>query len=152
MGTSTIRYNVSFGQKRWMLVDTRVKRNPHLDQSGEGKNLKGVMKEEYKPWHLHLLIIWLILWHQHSLDQMERLQLVHVSTPTKVVTTSSTLPHGISPGRRIELQEKLFNQIDMLHRMYERVQLHLASSKPEGRVYFSNGQVISTLITVIYLS
>ena len=43
-----------------------------------------------------------------------------VSTPTKVVTTSSTLPHGISPGRRIELQEKLFNQIDMLHRMYEK--------------------------------
>ena len=42
-----------------------------------------------------------------------------VSTPTKVAGTSS-LPHGISPGRRIELQEKLFNQIDMLHRMYEK--------------------------------
>ena len=41
-----------------------------------------------------------------------------VSTPTKVATTS--LEHGISPGRRIELQEKLFNQIDMLHKMYER--------------------------------
>ena len=39
-----------------------------------------------------------------------------VSTPIKVATTctssSSSLPHGISPGRRIELQEKLFNQID----------------------------------------
>ena len=41
-----------------------------------------------------------------------------VSTPTKVATTSSSLEHGISPGRKIELQEKLFNQIDMLHRMY----------------------------------
>lgn len=46
---------------------------------------------------------------------------VHVkaNTPTKP-------PHlchsevGISPGRRIELQEKLFKQIDMLHQMYER--------------------------------
>ena len=38
----------------------------------------------------------------------------------KVATTSSSLEHGISPGRKIELQEKLFNQIDMLHRMYER--------------------------------
>lgn len=37
---------------------------------------------------------------------------------TSVSTTSSSLPHGISPGR-IELQEKLFNQTDMLHRMYE---------------------------------
>ena len=43
-----------------------------------------------------------------------------VSTPTKVASTSSSLPHGISPGRRIEVQEKLFNQIDMLHRMYEK--------------------------------
>lgn len=43
-----------------------------------------------------------------------------VSMPTKVASTSSSLPHGISPGRRIELQEKLFNQIDMLHRMYEK--------------------------------
>ena len=38
----------------------------------------------------------------------------------KVATTSSSLEHGTLPGRKIELQEKLFNQIDMLHRMYER--------------------------------
>ena len=42
------------------------------------------------------------------------------SIPTKVATSSSRLEHGISPGRKIELQEKLFNQIDMLHKMYER--------------------------------
>ena len=27
---------------------------------------------------------------------------------------------GVSPGRRIDYQDKLFNQIDMLHKMYER--------------------------------
>ena len=40
-------------------------------------------------------------------------------TLTKEASTSSSLPHGISPGRKIELQEKLLNQFDMLHRIYE---------------------------------
>ena len=40
-----------------------------------------------------------------------------VSTPMKVATTSSSLEHGISPGRKTKL---LFNQTDMLHKMYER--------------------------------
>ena len=75
-----------------------------------------------------------------------------VSTPTKVVTTSSTLPHGISPGRRIELQEKLFNQIDMLHRMCEKGAITSSQFETRRESTFSNGQVVSTLITVIYLS
>ena len=40
-------------------------------------------------------------------------------TPTKLPRLSHS-EVGISPGRRIELQEKLFKQIDMLHQMYER--------------------------------
>ena len=41
-------------------------------------------------------------------------------TPTKPPSHLSHSEVGISPGRRIELQEKLFKQIDMLHKMYER--------------------------------
>ena len=70
-----------------------------------------------------------------------------VSTPTKVATTSSSLSHGISPGRRIELQERLFNQIDMLHRMYEKGAI--TSRNQKGESAFSNGQVVRTLISVI---
>ena len=41
-------------------------------------------------------------------------------TPTKTISRLSHSQVGISPGKRIELQEKLFKQIDMLHNMYER--------------------------------
>ena len=44
---------------------------------------------------------------------------VKANTPTKSPRVSQS-EVGISPGRRIELQEKLFKQIDMLHQMYER--------------------------------
>lgn len=43
------------------------------------------------------------------------------STPTKDKSTPlkpSTM--GISPGRRIDLQQKLFDQIDMLHQIFEK--------------------------------
>ena len=38
----------------------------------------------------------------------DRTAATHVSTPTKAVTSSS-LPQGMSPGRRIELQEKNYS-------------------------------------------
>ena len=41
-------------------------------------------------------------------------------TPTKTISRLSHSQVGISPGKRIELQETLFKQIDMLHNMYER--------------------------------
>ena len=44
---------------------------------------------------------------------------VKANTPTKSPHLSRS-EVGIAPGRRIELQEKLFKQIDMLHQMYER--------------------------------
>lgn len=40
------------------------------------------------------------------------------STPTKQSTALSGV--GISPGRRIDLQQKLLNQLDMLHKIFER--------------------------------
>ena len=51
-------------------------------------------------------------------------------TPTKPPRLSHS-EVGISPGRRIELQEKLFKQIDMLHQMYERGAI--AASQFENR-------------------
>lgn len=41
-----------------------------------------------------------------------------VVTPTKETPIKSGM--GISPGRKIDLQDKLFRQIDMLHHMFEK--------------------------------
>ena len=48
-----------------------------------------------------------------------------LSTPTKQAPnlsemSSSACSSSISPAKRIDLQQKLFNQIDLLHRMFER--------------------------------
>ena len=32
---------------------------------------------------------------------------------------------GISPGKRIDLQQKLFNQLDLLHKIFERGALNV---------------------------
>ncbi len=40
------------------------------------------------------------------------------TTPTKDLNKPT--PSGMSPGRKIDLQAKLFSQIDMIHGMFER--------------------------------
>ena len=70
-----------------------------------------------------------------------------VSMPTRVASISSSLPHGISPGRRIEMQEKVFNQIDMLRRMYEEGAITPSQFKTRRESTFSNGQVVRTFNT-----
>ena len=46
-------------------------------------------------------------------------QPLNPSSP-KPGTSSTHSSVGISPGRKIDLQEKLLNQVDLLHKMFER--------------------------------
>ena len=41
-------------------------------------------------------------------------------SPNKPPTSMDSTHTGVLPGRRIELQEKLLRQIDLLHKMFEK--------------------------------